>query len=326
MKKFVINFLTLTVFMTVLCLPGLPVWEARAADKADAYPERVINVIVPYSLGGTFATLTRILCDAASKDLNQRITITPMPGAGTVLGIQKALSADPDGYTLLMTATSSFSIRSLVRSLRFKLEDANPICGIGATVTYLAASKKGRFSTLEDMIAFAKQNPGKVTVAFLGYGGFHDVLVSSFERSTGIKLHRVPYDSGQQAISAVLGGHVDTMVEDVYNADLLPLAIAARDRFWAYPNTPTFLEKGYKDLPIDLLIGMFAAPGTPESIMQKLEKAFLKATKDQAYTELMKNLRYMPLSLDRAGTKASIAAEAATTKALLDSGAIQRQQ
>lgn len=105
----------LFAFAALLCLTP----QAVAKD----YPSRTINIISPYPPGGTFTMTTRALAEAASKALGQKIVVTPMPGAGTAVGIQKVMNAKPDGYTLLMTAESSFTIRALIRNLRFTKDD-----------------------------------------------------------------------------------------------------------------------------------------------------------------------------------------------------------
>ena len=294
---------------------------------ADMYPSRPINIITPYVPGGAFTMTTRAFAEVVSKELGQNVIVTPTPGAGTAIGLKKALLSKPDGYTLLMTALTSFSIRSLVRDMRVTLKDAEPIANIAVSVTYFATSKDNKkFSSLLEMIAYAKEHPGEISIALLGIGGYHHILISMLEKEAGIELNKVPFDSGPAAIAAVLGGHVDMMVEDVYNPELHTLAITNKERCSRYPDTPTFMELGYPGMSIDMNIGMFAPKGTPEPVLKKLESVFLKACKAPAYVNFVESINMLSLPMDREEMKATLAKETSVTEGLLKAGIIQSQK
>ncbi|MCE5243709.1 MAG: tripartite tricarboxylate transporter substrate binding protein [Desulfobacteraceae bacterium] len=311
----------------VACMMLVLSWNGPSFAADAQYPTRPINIITPYVAGGAFVMTTRALADAMTKDLGQNVIVTPTPGAGTALGIKKALSSTPDGYTLLMTALTSFSIRAQVRDMHIALEDAVPIGNIAVSVTYFATSKNNKkFSTLKEMVTYAKTNPEQVSVAILGFGGYHHVLISMLQKEAGIKLKLVPFDSGPSAIAAVLGGHVDMMVEDVYNPELHTLAITNKQRCPKYPDTPTFTELGYPNMAIDMNIGMFAPKGTPEPILKKLEEAVLKACKDPAYVKFVESINMFSLPMNSKDMASTLQTETRVTKELLNAGIIERQK
>lgn len=315
---------SLTLFVSIATLLFSMYGFSFATDN---YPSRPINIITPYPPGGAFTMTTRAFAEVVSKELGQNVIVTPAPGAGTAIGLKKALLSKPDGYTLLMTALTSFSIRSLIRDMRVTLEDAEPITNIAVSVTYFATSKNNKkFSSMPEMIAYAKKHPGKVSIALLGIGGYHHILISVLEKEAGIVLNKVPFDSGPAAVAAVLGGHVDMMVEDVYNQELHTIAITNKERCPRYPDTPTFMELGYPGMSLDMNIGMFAPKGTPEHIIKKLEEVFLKACKDPAYVNFVESINMVSLPMDREEMKATLAKETSVTKELLNAGVIESQK
>ena len=140
MKNKLFSLFTMAALLLGLC---------GVSFAADTYPSRPINIITPYVPGGAFTMTTRAFAEVVSKELGQNVIVTPTPGAGTAIGLKKALLSKPDGYTLLMTALTSFSIRSLVRDMRVTLKDAEPIANIAVSVTYFATSKDNKkFSSL----------------------------------------------------------------------------------------------------------------------------------------------------------------------------------
>lgn len=297
------------------------------AAMAKEYPSRPITIISPYPPGGTFTMTLRAFAEAASNILGEKIIVTPMPGAGTAVGIQKVMNAKADGYTLLMTAESSFTIRAKVRKLRFTMDDFIPISTMASSVTYLAHSKSNpKFSTFEEFVAYAKAHPGDVSISLLGLGGTHHAIIAMMEKELGIKLHSIPFDGGPQAVASVLGNHIDIVLEDVYNPELVPMVITNDQRFPTYPNTPTFKELGYPNMSIAVRIGMYAPKDTPEPIVRKLEAAFVEACKDQKYQELLASLSMENLPLNQEQTMASIQAASAVTQRLIDDNIMQVEE
>ena len=130
----------------------------------------------------------------------------------------------------------------------------------------------------------------------------------------------IPADGGPQAVAAVLGNHIDIVLEDVYNPELVPMIITNEERFPTYPDTPTFKEIGHPAMSIGVRIGMYAPKGTPEEIVRTLEAAFLEACKDKKYQNLLASLSMENLPLDQASTLESIKNATAVTQRLIDEG------
>ena len=133
-------------------------------------------------------------------------------------------------------------------------------------------------------------------------------------------MRAIPADGGPQAVAAVLGNHIDIVLEDVYNPELVPMIITNEERFPTYPDTPTFKEIGHPAMSIGVRIGMYAPKGTPEEVVRTLEAAFLEACKDKKYQNLLASLSMENLPLDQASTLESIKNATAVTERLINEG------
>ncbi|XUR86416.1 Twin-arginine translocation pathway signal [Bilophila wadsworthia] len=133
-------------------------------------------------------------------------------------------------------------------------------------------------------------------------------------------VRAIPADGGPQAVAAVLGNHIDIVLKDVYNPELLPMIITNEERFPTYPDTPTFKEIGHPAMSIGVRIGMYAPKGTPDEVLRTLEAAFLEACNDKKYQDLLASLSMENLPLDQAATLKSIKNATSVTQRLIDKG------
>lgn len=251
------------------------------AAGAPGYPNRAIRLIVPFPPGGPTDVIARIMAQSVSPVLGQPIAVENRPGgaAGTV-GSRVVVSADPDGYTLLLSIAGSLTMAPALYKLDYDpLKDLAPIAIVEESPQVLTVNP-ALPDTLAKLIAYAKANPGKLDLGSPGVGSVPHVLGEYLQLLTGIKLTHVPYRGAGPAIIDLLAGQVQVMfnnpsvvLADIQSGRLRALAVSSQERFAQLPNVPTFQELGYPQLTATEWLGLFAPAATPEPIIDKLNSA-----------------------------------------------------
>jgi tripartite-type tricarboxylate transporter receptor subunit TctC len=258
---------------------------ARLTAKAQGYPNRVIHLIVPFPPGGPTDVIARIVANSASPLLGQTIVVENRPGgaAGTV-GTRVVVSADPDGYTLLLSIAGSLTIAPALYKLDYDpLKDLAPIAIVEQSPEILTVNP-AMPNSLAQFIDYAKGNPGKINLASPGVGTLPHVLGALLQLVSNIKLTHVPYRGAGPAITDLLAGQVQVMFNNasvvaahLESGKLRALGLSADTRFARLPNVPTFIEQGYSRLSATEWLGLLAPAGTPEPIVQRLNSAVNQA-------------------------------------------------
>jgi len=263
------------------------------AIAQDAYPNRPINLIVPFPPGGVADIVARPAADALSRYLKQPVVIENKAGAGGGIGMQYVSKAKPDGYTLLL-ALSSISIlpeadKVTGRSPMFQLNQFVPIARLTAYPTVLAVRADSPWKTLQDFINDAKKRPGAISYGSSGNYGTMHMPMEMLAQSAGVKLLHVPYTGAGPAVVALLGGNVDalatgpsTVIQHVKAGKVRVLGSWGDKRLASLPEVPTLKEAGY-DAVFFQWSALFAPVGTPEPIIAKLREAAHATATDQAF-------------------------------------------
>jgi tripartite-type tricarboxylate transporter receptor subunit TctC len=273
-----INALVLIVAMVCGCLIGAQV------SMAATYPDHPVKLMVGFPPGGPASTVATLIAKRASEFMEQPMTVEHKPGGGATLAATTVAKAKPDGYNVFMGSDSPLLIAPLItKDLSYTLEDFIPIVGYGFAPTFISC-KKGRWNSLKEFIADAKKNPGKYTYATQSVNSFNHFAVKLLEEQAGIELKMVPFPGNAEALTALLGGHIDLVcvagTSGLYEAGRIEaLAIAEKKRLKDYGKIPTLDELGY---PIFMNSYYFlcAPKGTPQEIINKLtdvnQKVFAK--------------------------------------------------
>lgn len=270
--------------LLVLLMAGTAFAQAK-------YPTKQINIVVGASAGGTSDTVTRFLAKDIEAQLGVPVVVTDKPGGSCSVAFEYMAAQKPDGYHLMYMPVES----AMVKAMGFTQLEPKAVryfahaMFLPATVT---VSSKSPWKTFGDLVAYAKANPGKVTVGNSGTGSIWHFAAVGIEQACGVTFNHVPFDGGAAAATAVMGGHVDVatvapgeVLAGVKGGDLRVLAIVDTKRSALYPDVPCFKELGY-DVKI-LAWGAFAAPaGTPDSVISILETAFGKAIQSQGFQDL----------------------------------------
>ena len=255
----------------------------RAAAQAAAYPSRPVKIVIPFGPGGPTEFILRLIADRLTTMLGQAVVIENRPGgAGGTVGAKSVAVAEPDGYTLLFSSPGPLVTAAAI----YKNLDYDPIKSFApiAMVIYapqmLAVHPSLPVSSLPELVAYAKSNPGKITFGSSGHGTQPHMLGEMLKLMAGIDIIHVPYRGAGRSVTDVLAGQVQMIFETtaillphIEAGKLRPLAMAAEVRSPLLPEVPTTVESGYPKLLASFWSGLLAPAGTPTSIIDKLNGA-----------------------------------------------------
>jgi len=254
---------------------------AGASAAAQDYPERPIHLIVPSAPGGPTDLPARLVAQIL-PGLGQPAVVENRAGAGGALGARAVAGATPDGYTLLVGNTSVFAVWPAV-SASAGYDPAKsfaPIAKLSESYQIVVVPAASPFKSMREVVAFAKANPGKLNVAHTGLGGLPHLTIELLKARAGIDVVGVPYKSGGESVTAVLGGQVDLTIEGITillplirDGKLHALAVTSRARTPLAPDLPTMIEAGVPDYEVTTFNGVAAPAGTPDGIVQRLNAA-----------------------------------------------------
>lgn len=321
------------LLFSVSCV-GLFALSSISAQAQDKYPSKPISVIVPFAPGGNLDVSTRIVTSEMSKILGQTITVDNRAGAGGAIGHQALARSNPDGYTLLTTANGSFAVTPKLRSgsRPFEPKQFAPIGMIGVTPLVIDVQAGGKFKSLNDFLAYAKKNPGKLTVGHAGNGTTNHVAILQLEAAAGIKLNVVPYKGSNPALSDLLGGQIDAVVDQLPSSmphlrsgKLIALAVTTPKRAPDLPNVPTLAESGLKNFDVSTATGLLAPANTPTQIIEQLNLALNQALKEPEVQKRLLGLGSQPTPMTRAQFAAFLSSEDAKAEELVKRGLLKVQ-
>ena len=277
--------------LKTLAAATLAVAGMGSALAADAYPDKPLTMIVPFSAGGTTDILARIVGQALGQELGQTIIIENKPGAGGNIGAQQASRAKADGYTLFMGTVGTHAInQALYKKLPYDpAKDFAPLSRVANVPNLLVAHPSRPYKTVQEMIAYAKKHPGEVTYGSPGSGASPHVSGALFQSMTGAEMTHVPYKGSAPAISDLLGNQIAVMfdnmpsaIQHVRSGKLRPIAVTTAKRSSELPDVPTIAEAGVPGYEATSWFGLWAVAGTPAPILTKLQTALTKVLKDPA--------------------------------------------
>lgn len=249
------------------------------AVHAQTYPDRPIKLVVPWPPGGATDSLGRLLAQRLSERLGQTVIVDNKAGAGGNIGTASFVREKADGYTLLMATSSTNAANPhLYSRLGFDAaKDFAPVAFVAEIPNILEVPKQSPFHSVADVIAAAKAEPGKLNYGSGGVGSSQHLAGSMFKHLTGADVMHIPYKGSGPAVSDLLAGQVDMMLDtgslaQVQAGALRALAVASHQRLPALPNVPTFEEAGVPKMFASAWYGIVAPAGTPSDVVQRLNK------------------------------------------------------
>ena len=251
--------------------------------QAQEYPSRPIRVIVPYGAGGSSDGPMRVIAQELSKHIGQQVVVENRPGQGAMIGSEVVAKAPADGYTLLLASNPNAISASLYSNLSFNpVEDFAPITLLGREQAVLLAHPSLPAKTVQELIALAKAQPGKINYGSSGNGSAQHLFMAMFTSMAGIQLTHVPYKGSAQATTDLLGGQISlnmpglaAMMTHIRSGKLRALAVSGASRSPLLPEVPTLAESGMTGYSQYVWMGLLAPKGTPAPVIDKLRRELL---------------------------------------------------
>ncbi len=289
--------LKILAFAAALALPLIHT-GAAAQGAAQAWPTKPITLVIPFPPGGASDVVGRLLAQRLTESLGVPVVIDNKAGAATAIGATYVARAPKDGYTLLLSSGSTFTVTpNLNDKLPYTLDDFEPV-GAVATVPFAFVVKKDfPARTLQEFATYAKANPGKVNNATNGQGSMVHLLGELVASGLDVKMTQVHYKGAAPAMMDMIGGVVDSNVEALTNVvpnvtagQYRALAVLSAERLPLLPEVPTFRELGYPSVVGETWYAVFAPVGTPKTTIEKLSGAVRAVTASPAYIEAMRKV------------------------------------
>jgi tripartite-type tricarboxylate transporter receptor subunit TctC len=279
---------------------------ALGAAHAQTYPAKPVRIIVPQPPGGGFDTVGRLIADRMGRITGQSFVVENRTGSGTLVGTDAAAKAPADGYTLVIGSISNLALNpGLYPNLPYdSLKDFEPV-GLLVSYSYTLVGRKDLpFKSLQEVLAYAKANPGKLNYASAGVGSGQHVLGAALWHLAKVDVAHVPYRGAQPAYQDLLGGRVDLFFDlsptargqvDAGNAKALAVSGATRNPM--HPQVPTVQETGAAALELESWFGLFAPAKTPPEVLQKLRADFARVAAAPDVQETLVKTGGKPLAL-----------------------------
>ncbi|WP_105417854.1 MULTISPECIES: Bug family tripartite tricarboxylate transporter substrate binding protein [Neorhizobium] len=308
------RFTTFAAVVAAICATSMQ------SSRADDYPSRTVTVVVPFAAGGNTDTFGRLVAEQLDKRLGQRFIVENKPGAGGNVGLGDLARSKPDGYTIGMGTVSSNAInQTLYKTLPYDKEKGfAPISLIATLPNVLVVNPdKIKATSVEELIELLKKEPGKHTYASSGVGTSIHLAGELLATKAGIKMTHIPYKGSSQAILDVVAGHVDMMFDNIPTAaqqvkagKVRALAVTSLDKAALLPEVPTMASiiPGFEATSWH---GIFAPPGTPPEIVEKLSKEVQAILAEPAMKAKLEGMGATPVGNTSTEFKAFIATETA---------------
>lgn len=256
-----------------------------ALGRAQAFPSKPVRIVVPFGAGGVADLTARVVAQKLGEGLRQSVIVDNRPGAGGIVAGEAVAKAAPDGHTLLLMSNGTAVSAGLFKSLPFDAQkDFAPVATLGFFDLALISAANGRFQSLQEMLAYAKANPGKLNVATINVGSTQHLTAELLKTSAGVDFQVVPFNGSPAVITALRGGQVDVAVEilgpmmgQIAAKTLRPLAVMGAKRAPGLPDVPTVREGGVSGFDVASWNALAAPANTPPEVIALLNREIGKA-------------------------------------------------
>lgn len=272
--------------LSALVACGLVGGATGAAAQAGGFPSRPVRLLIGFPPGGTVDTIGRIIVPPIAAQLGQPMVIENRGGAAGVLAVEAVATGRPDGYTTVLASAGALAvIPHMQASMPYNpFNDLTPVCLVCATPQLLVVGQRVQANNLQEVVALAKANPGRLTFGSTGAGSTLHLAGELFKMRAGIDLLHVPYRGGAPAVTAMLSGEIDMLLVDipvvmphVQSGAFKAIALASDQRISVLPDVPTFTEAGVRGVIAEGWYGFYLPPRAPAEIVATLQRAVVAA-------------------------------------------------
>lgn len=283
----------LIVFLALVC----SFWAGNL--NAQEYPKGSVQVVIPFGPGGLTDIFWRSISEPLAANLKGSVVLVNKPGGGGVVGTAFGVNAKPDGYTLFSANSDPLTISPVFSSnVPYNPEkDLTYVAKLAAFAFVIAVQGDSPFKTIEDVVKFARANPKKLKCSVMGVGSTPHTIIQAFNRDAKMEISPIPFDSGGESVTNLLGGHTDLTVvslpslkSHVLSGKARILAFCSPKRIKDFPDVPTLAEVGYKASSIATGVGLAGPKGLPPAVVKSWQEAISKTLKDPKVIETIEKL------------------------------------
>jgi tripartite-type tricarboxylate transporter receptor subunit TctC len=329
-RKRMVRIAALVFALIIAAMAALPVLAQ------EPYPSRPVTIITPYAPGGGSDFLTRVLAEALRARLKETVLVQNVGGAGGAIGSMQAAKAKPDGYTLLLNHIGLSTIPSLYKKLNFDPLASFDFIGLFAEAPMVILARKDFAPrTFAELVAYAKANRDKLTMASSGMGSATHLCAMLFQEALGVPITMVQYKGAGPAVVDVRSGQVDllcdlptTTASLIRSGDLRAYVLTSTKRMASLPDVPTAAEAGMPSLEMGAWYGFYAPVGTPKPILDQLNGALRDIVQDPAVAAQLEKIETFLLPLDHATPEAlrqKLASQIALWRPIIEKAGIQAE-
>ncbi|QIL79253.1 tripartite tricarboxylate transporter substrate binding protein [Diaphorobacter sp. HDW4A] len=277
--------------VAALALSSLCMFAAGSASAQGNYPNRTITFVVPAAAGGTTDLAGRMAAQALGPVIGQSVVVDNKGGGNGAIAATFVKRAEPDGYNLLMQYSGYHVITPhITKAPQWEQKDFQPVANIMSAPQIIVVRDSVPAKTLQELVAYAKTNPGRLNYASSGNGSLQHVTGAMLEQQAGIKMVHVPYKGTGPALQDLLGGQVDLtfgtappFMPHIQAGKLRVLAVTGKERLPSLPNVPTTAEAGFAGVNATSWFGLFAPTAVPKAVVDKLTADLKKVVEDPAF-------------------------------------------
>ena len=270
---------------------------APEAATAQAYPSRPLRMIVPFSPGGAADILARTVSEPLGRNLGQSVLVINRDGGGTVVGVNEAARASPDGYTLLLSGDAAIVNAASGRKLPYDLfKDLTPVSMVYSSTQAMVVRRSGPYNTLQDVVKYGRDNPGQIKFGSVGVGSAAHMSAELFNQGAGIRGLHVPYRGAAPALNDLAGGQFDyiiigtsAVIAAVKGGLFRSVAVMNKQRSPQLPDVPTSVEQGI-NVETGSWYGLYLTGGAPAAAVTRVQAALRVTLSEQAVTDRFRSL------------------------------------
>lgn len=281
---------------------GTILMTCSGLSYSQGYPAKPLKFIVPFAAGGTTDGIARIVAQRAGELLSQPVVVDNRAGAGGNVGTDYVAKANADGYTFAVVGNSFTVNPALYRAMPYRQTDMLPVVLLAQVPFVMVTRPNAPFKTFNEMIAYGRANPGKITYASGGNGTIGHLGAHWLADLAKIQMQHIPYKGGSAAMTDLLGGQVDVILDTLITStpflksgQIRPLFVTTDKRIPKYPEVPTIAELGFPDLTFSAWVGIVAPAATPRDIVERINSEVNRALNDPGVHQRLDALGAQPI-------------------------------
>ena len=266
------------------------------SSLASSYSSRSVTIWVPYAVGGNADLTARLFADALSKQMGQTVIVGNKPGGGGAIGATHIIESRPDGYNLILSAPSVFSVTPHLTKVNYGPSSIRPVCLVSKTPLVLVVRKGSKFKSLQELIETARKSPESIPMGYGGLGTPNHLAMLNLESIGDVRFNGISYKGSGPMLQDMLAGHIELAADQISTSrpyiesgDLIPLAVFGTP-LDALPNVAPVSTLGPEPFDVTTYLGIAASKDTPDAIVQAFQKATQAALADPGFVAGMQNM------------------------------------